>query len=60
MANPYAGLGTASATMANVRGDSGDSQQGLEDTSAMPVREVLRRLAPYVSGQVWGALTLSP
>ena len=53
MANPYAGLGTASATMANVRGDSGDSQQGLEDTSSMPVREVLRRLAPYVSGHVF-------
>ena len=50
MANPYAGLGTASATMANVRGDAGDAQQGLEDTSSMPVREVLRRLAPYVRG----------
>lgn len=53
MANPYAGLGTASATMANVRGDSADTQQGLEDTASMPVREVFRRLAPYVSGHVF-------
>lgn len=53
MANPYAGLGTASATMANVRGDSADTQQGLEDTSSMPVREVLRRLTPYVSGHAF-------
>ncbi len=49
MANPYAGLGTASATMANVRGDSGNKPDGgLDGGTPMSSREVLRRLSPYV------------